>query len=61
MYPVVIGNGRCTSTDCVVRGYRIPKGVSIQQNFSRSLLVKAVKVAQTQTAQLCFAVRVAFV
>lgn len=29
MYPVVIGNGRCTSRDCTIRGYHIPKGVQI--------------------------------
>lgn len=28
MYPVVIGNGRCTTSDCVIHGYQIPKGVS---------------------------------
>lgn len=29
MYPVVIGNGRCTTKDCVIGGYQIPKGVQI--------------------------------
>ncbi|XP_017767871.1 PREDICTED: probable cytochrome P450 49a1 [Nicrophorus vespilloides] len=29
MYPVVIGNGRCTTKDCVVGGYQIPKGVQV--------------------------------
>ncbi|KAF2902389.1 hypothetical protein ILUMI_03786 [Ignelater luminosus] len=29
MYPVVIGNGRCTSRDCVIGGYQIPKGVQV--------------------------------
>lgn len=27
MYPVVIGNGRCTSRDSIIGGYLIPKGV----------------------------------
>lgn len=27
MYPVVIGNGRCTTSDIVIGGYQIPKGV----------------------------------
>jgi cytochrome P450 family 49 subfamily A len=29
MYPVVIGNGRCTTSDRVIGGYQIPKGVQI--------------------------------
>ncbi|XP_060530941.1 probable cytochrome P450 301a1, mitochondrial [Cylas formicarius] len=29
LYPVVIGNGRQTTSDCVIRGYRVPKGVQI--------------------------------
>nr|UZE89914.1 cytochrome P450 CYP301B1 [Chrysoperla zastrowi sillemi] len=29
MYPVVIGNGRCVTNDCVIRGYQVPKGVQI--------------------------------
>lgn len=33
MYPVVIGNGRCTTSDCVIHGYQVPKGVSNQYNL----------------------------
>ncbi|XP_051169311.1 probable cytochrome P450 49a1 [Leptopilina boulardi] len=29
MYPVVIGNGRCTTTDTVIGGYHVPKGVHV--------------------------------
>ncbi|EFA02807.1 cytochrome P450 301B1 [Tribolium castaneum] len=29
MYPVVIGNGRCTTRDRVIGGYQIPKGVQV--------------------------------
>ncbi|KAL6258761.1 hypothetical protein P5V15_010709 [Pogonomyrmex californicus] len=29
MYPVVLGNGRCMSSDTVIGGYRIPKGVQV--------------------------------
>ncbi|XP_018568698.1 probable cytochrome P450 49a1 [Anoplophora glabripennis] len=29
MYPVVIGNGRQTTTDCIIGGYQIPKGVQV--------------------------------
>ncbi|XP_048517357.1 probable cytochrome P450 49a1 isoform X2 [Dendroctonus ponderosae] len=29
MFPVVIGNGRQTSSDCVIGGYNVPKGVQI--------------------------------
>lgn len=29
MYPVVIGNGRETTADCVIGGYHVPKGVQI--------------------------------
>ncbi|XP_019874439.1 probable cytochrome P450 49a1 [Aethina tumida] len=29
MYPVVIGNGRCTTSDCIIGGYHIPKGVQL--------------------------------
>lgn len=28
MYPVVIGNGRQTTSDSIIKGYHIPKGVS---------------------------------
>lgn len=31
MYPVVIGNGRCMTNDTVIKGYHIPKGVSVQK------------------------------
>lgn len=27
MYPAVIGNGRCTTSDIIISGYHIPKGV----------------------------------
>ena len=29
MYPVVIGNGRCTTSDTIIGGYHVPKGVSV--------------------------------
>ncbi|KAJ3658851.1 hypothetical protein Zmor_010569 [Zophobas morio] len=29
MYPVVIGNGRCTTSDRVIGGYQIPKGIQV--------------------------------
>ncbi|XP_028047301.1 probable cytochrome P450 49a1 [Monomorium pharaonis] len=29
MYPVVIGNGRTTTSDIVISGYRVPKGVHV--------------------------------
>ncbi|KAF7285325.1 hypothetical protein GWI33_011118 [Rhynchophorus ferrugineus] len=29
MYPVVIGNGRETTADCIIGGYHVPKGVQI--------------------------------
>ncbi|XP_014227712.1 probable cytochrome P450 49a1 [Trichogramma pretiosum] len=29
MYPVVIGNGRCTQKDTVICGYQVPKGVHV--------------------------------
>ncbi|KAJ8912890.1 hypothetical protein NQ315_011213 [Exocentrus adspersus] len=29
MYPVVIGNGRQTTNDCIIGGYHIPKGVQV--------------------------------
>ncbi|XP_020300797.1 probable cytochrome P450 49a1 [Pseudomyrmex gracilis] len=29
MYPVVIGNGRCMSSDTVIGGYLVPKGVQV--------------------------------
>ncbi|OXU24592.1 hypothetical protein TSAR_011043 [Trichomalopsis sarcophagae] len=29
MYPVVIGNGRCTQSDTVINGYHVPKGVHV--------------------------------
>ncbi|KAJ8940447.1 hypothetical protein NQ318_007148 [Aromia moschata] len=29
LYPVVIGNGRQTTSECIIRGYHIPKGVQV--------------------------------
>lgn len=36
MYPVVIGNGRQTTNDCIIGGYQIPKGVSFSEMSIRS-------------------------
>lgn len=34
MYPVVIGNGRSTTSDTVIGGYCVPKGVRENANLN---------------------------
>lgn len=33
MYPTVIGNGRSTTSDTIIGGYHVPKGVRREDNF----------------------------
>lgn len=33
MYPVVIGNGRSTTSDTIIGGYHVPKGVREKNYF----------------------------
>ncbi|KAL0111389.1 hypothetical protein PUN28_012939 [Cardiocondyla obscurior] len=41
MYPVVIGNGRSTTSDIIISGYRVPKGVHVVfQHYAISNLEK---------------------
>lgn len=39
MYPVVIGNGRSTTSDIVISGYRVPKGVKAKTLVNLNLTV----------------------
>lgn len=51
MYPVVIGNGRCMTKDTVIKGYHIPKGVSVKINTIPSDLTQS---QQLSNLPLCF-------
>lgn len=42
MFPVVIGNGRCTTSNSVIGGYQVPKGVGLTHfifNYSNITII----------------------
>lgn len=39
MYPVVIGNGRSTTSDTIIGGYHVPKGVREKITFDLNLQI----------------------
>lgn len=49
MFPVVIGNGRCTTSDCVIHGYQVPKGVSKYLVHAFAFLLKIVESKRCST------------
>lgn len=43
MYPVVIGNGRSTTSDTIIGGYHVPKGVREKITFELNLKMRSLQ------------------